>query len=488
MPLLADEHDRRLVALALPALGALAIEPLYVLVDTAIVGRLGTTPLAGLALAASVLLLVVAGANFLTWGTTQRVAHHRGAGRLDGAAGVGVQALWIALLLGAPLALVTAALAEPVARLLGGEGGVLVAATTYLRISAVGLPFVLIALVGHGVLRGAADLRTPLVIVAVANGANVMLEILAVYVLGLGIVGSAWSTVVVQVCAAAAFLAVLRPHLRPAATTRPDRAEMAPLLTAGRHLLLRVGAMLVAITAATAVAARIDEATLAAHQIVMQAFSLLALVLDALAIPAQTLVAQALGGGGREPANRIGRRVVRLTFVAGAGIAALLAVLSPALPHVFTADAAVASRATAGLLVLAVGLLPASIAFALDGVLMGGGDYRFLGRAAVVYVAAFAPMAVITLAWPSLGIVGVWLAMLCWLQRACRHERRALRAGRLGPRALSIASSRSSASQGSSPTSTPVMPTASAAAMLPGWSSRKTQPAGPTARRSQVSW
>ena len=81
VPLFADQHDRRIVALALPALGALAVEPLYVLVDTAIIGHLGTEPLAGLALASTVLLLVVAGCNFLAYGTTQRVAHQRGADR-----------------------------------------------------------------------------------------------------------------------------------------------------------------------------------------------------------------------------------------------------------------------------------------------------------------------------------------------------------------------------------------------------------------------
>ncbi len=415
MPLLADADDRRIVALAVPALGALAIEPLYVLVDTAIVGRLGTTPLAGLAIAASVLLLVVAGCNFLAYGTTQRLAHHRGAGRPAAAAGVGVQALWLALLLGAPLAVLVAALAEPAARLLGGSGAVLETATTYLRISAIGLPFVLVALVANGVLRGVADLRTPLVIALVANAANLVLEIVAVYVLDLGIAGSAASTVVVQVAAAVAFLVAIAPHLRPAVTWKPARAEMAPLLLAGRHLLVRVGAMLAVITGTTAVAARVDDVTLAANQIVLQAFNLFALVVDALAIPAQTLVAGALGAGGMDAAVRLGRRVLRLSLFTGVGLGVAVAVLAWPLPHLFTDDDAVATRATAGLMVLAIAELPASVAMGLDGVLIGGGDYRFLGRASVAYLVAFVPLAVATLAWPSLGIVGVWLAMTSWL-------------------------------------------------------------------------
>ena len=415
VPLFADQHDRRIVAMALPALGALAVEPLYVLVDTAIIGHLGTVPLAGLALASTVLLLVVAGCNFLAYGTTQRVAHQRGADRAAEAAGVGVQALWLALLLGVPLALLVGLLAEPAVRLLGGSGEVLDVAVTYLRISAVGLPFVLVALVGNGVLRGVADLRTPLVILVIANAGNVVLELLAVYVFDYGIAGSAWSTVVVQVLAAAAFLVALAPHLAPAITRRPDRAEMSPLLLAGRHLLVRVGGILAVTTASTAVAARVDDVTLAAHQIVVQAFNLLALILDALAIPAQTLVAAALGGGSVPAAMHIGRRVLRLSLFAGVGLGVVLAAVSGLLPHLFTPDADVASRATAGLLILAVGQLPAAVAMSLDGVLIGGGDYRFLGRASIAYLAAFAPMAVATLVWPALGIVGVWLAMLSWL-------------------------------------------------------------------------
>src|SRR5947209_7277478 len=182
-----DDLDRRIVALAVPALATLAAEPLYVLADTAIIGHLGTTPLAGLALAASVLLLVTAGCNFLAYATTQRLAHHRGGGRHRQAAAVGVQALWLCALIGVPIAVVVAVGAQVMAALLGGRSEVLEVATLYLRISAAGIPFVLVALVGQGVLRGVADLRTPLAIVVVANVVNLGLEIVAVYGLDLGV-------------------------------------------------------------------------------------------------------------------------------------------------------------------------------------------------------------------------------------------------------------------------------------------------------------
>ena len=322
--------DRTILRLAVPALGTLAIEPLYVVTDTAIVGHLGTTALGGLAIAGQVLILVIGCCNFLAYGTTQRLAHHRGAGRHGEAALVGVQALWLSVLIGVPLAIATAAFAEPVARALGGEGPTLDAAVTYLRISAVALPCVLVALVGHGVLRATRDLRVILRIVAVASVGNLLLEIVAVYVLDMGIAGSAWSTVVVQVVAAIAYLRALRPVIAASPTWTIVPAEIVAMLRVGGLLLLRVGALLTTFTVATAVAARVDAATLGAHQIVVTTFFLVALVLDALAIPAQSLVAEALGANDIALARLVGSRVLALSLRFGVGLAAAARRAQPA--------------------------------------------------------------------------------------------------------------------------------------------------------------
>jgi MATE family, multidrug efflux pump len=406
--------DRRIIALGIPALGTLAAEPLYRIVDTAIVGQLGTDQLAGLAIAVTVLALVVAGSNFLTYGTTERVANRLGAGRDAGAADVGVQAMWLAGGV-AVLAVPVLVLAAPwLATALGADGDVHGFAVEYLRIAALGVPFVLIALAAQGVQRGASDYRTPLAILLVSNLANLVIELVLVFGFGLGIAGAAWSTAIAQAGAGVAFLVVVRRHLAGARHRRPRWSEMAPLLTAGRHLLLRVGSMLAVFTGATAIAARVDDPTLAAHQIAMTMFLFLALVLDALAVPAQTLVAEDLGHGGGGAAL-IARRVVRLSVVAACGLAVTLALASPVLPHAFTDDAAVAGRATAALLLLAVLLLPGAIAFADDGVLIGAGDYRFLGLAALAYLVAVVPIAVAVLATPSWGIVGIWIGLLVWM-------------------------------------------------------------------------
>ncbi|MEI7617396.1 MAG: MATE family efflux transporter [Actinomycetota bacterium] len=414
--------DRRIIALAIPALGTLAIEPLYILVDTAIVGRLGTPALAGLAIAGTVLFTIVGLVGFMQNAVTPEVAHAQGSGEFDKARVVAKDALWLAIFLGLPLAAIVLALAEPLSRLLGAKGEVLDAAVTYLRISAVGMPFVFIALVGHGIMRGHNNLRKPLLIVLVANVANVVVEIVAVYALHLGIAGSAWSTVIVQIAAAAAFMVVVRVHI---ARVRPAWQRMRPFLVIGSHLGLRSAAMLTVWITVTKVAAHVDTPTLAAHQVLFQLFMFLALVLDALAVPALSLVAGAMGAGDRDGAMAVGWSSTRLSLWVGAVTCALLGATSTVVPHIFTNDPSVVSRTTAGLIFLAVMQLPGAVAFALDGALIGGQDGRFLGRVAVFNLVSYAPFLIATLVHPAFGIAGLWGGQLAWMtMRAFVNVRR----------------------------------------------------------------
>ena len=417
--------DRRILRLAAPAFGALAAEPLYRLVDTAIVGRLGKEQLGGVAVAISILSIVIAGSNFLAYGTTQRVANRLGADDRSGAGDVGVQAFWLALFIGATAAPLLAAFAEPLVSVLGASDEVLPFATTYLRISAIGVPFVLIGLAAQGTQRGASDYRSPLIVLVATNVVNVVVEVVLVFRFDLGVAGAAWSTVVAQVIAGLALWRLTRPYLRGASTRRPRWAEMMPLLSAGRHLLLRVGSMLIVFTGATSIAARVDDATLAAHSVTLTMFLFLALTLDALAIPAQTLVAEELGKGG-PGAAQVSERAVRLSIRIGAVLAVAVGLTAPLIARAFTDERDVISRATAGLWFLAVILIPGSLAFATDGSLIGAGDYRFLGRAALGYLLAVVPIAALVLAVPSLGIVGIWGGLLVWMTlRAAVNHRRA---------------------------------------------------------------
>jgi putative MATE family efflux protein len=401
-------HDREILRLALPALGALAAEPLYLLADTAIVGHLGTPQLAALALAGTALGSVVGLCNFLAYGTTAQVARLHGAGEDARAGELAAQALWLAAGVGAVLALLCAVLAHPLMTVLGGGGPATDAAARYLRIGAAGLPFALVALAGQGFLRGVGRLRAPLVILVAANLANVALELVLVYGLDLGLDGSALGTVVAQAGMGAAFAVLL---LRaPARSRRPARALLERLGAMGGDLVVRTAALLAAFTVAGAVLARTGDDALAAHLIAFQLFTLIALVLDAIAIAGQVIVGRTLGAGDIAQAWAAAQRMIGWSLIVGLGWTALLLAGSHVLPRAFSTDPAVLAQAGRLWPLLALLFPVGGVVFALDGILIGAGDSRFIARAMLVSLAAFAPVALASLAL-NWGVVGVWVAL-----------------------------------------------------------------------------
>src|SRR5688500_3990390 len=197
--------DREIVRLAVPALGALAAEPLYVLVDTAVAGHLGTPQLGGLAVARTAPTTSFMLFNFLAYRTTASVARLFGAGRSDEAAPQAVQGAWLAVVLGIGLALAGVAFAPQASALFGADGAVADNGVVYLRISALGAPAVLLASAGIGFLRGVQDTRATLIVAGGANVLNLVLELALIYGLGMGIAASAAATVVAQSIAAVAY-------------------------------------------------------------------------------------------------------------------------------------------------------------------------------------------------------------------------------------------------------------------------------------------
>jgi putative MATE family efflux protein len=405
---LRTQYDGEILRLAVPALGALAAEPLYVLVDTAIVGHLGRPQLAALGLAAMILTGLFGVFNFLQYGTTAQVGRASGAGETTVANRLGAQALWLSLGFGVAIATGVIALAPQIVDLLGGNGETADFAVTYTRIAALGLPFAFLALGGQGYLRGVADLKTPLVIVIAANLANVVLEVLFVYGFGWGIEGSAWGTVIAQAGMGAAFIVVI---LRAASgDTRPSRELMGRLLVIGRHIFVRTAALLTAFTLAGAVIARFGDASLAAHQIAFQLWVFLALVLDAIAIAGQVLVGRGLGAGDSERAYAASVRMIWLSVYAGVLFAVVMLALKGVLPYAFTSDESVVERAQAIWLLFALMQPLNGAVFALDGILIGAGDGRFLmwSMVAAFATSAFVSLAALVFDW---GIVGVWSAL-----------------------------------------------------------------------------
>ncbi len=415
LPARRSPHDREIVRLALPAFGALAAEPLYILVDTAIVGHLGTNPLAGLAVAGTVLTATFAIFNFLAYSTTGAVARQIGAGNRRAAAENGVDGLWLATGLGIGLAVLGLAFAPVIVDVMGASARVHPFAQTYLRLSILGAPALLITLAGAGYLRGLQDTRTTLVIAVVSNAANLVIEIFFVYGLDLGIAGSAWGTVLAQYGAALAYVAITaRSVRREHASVRPQAAGIRASASVGGRLVVRTGSLLAAFLAATAIASRIGDDDVAAHQIAFQVFLFLGLSLDALAIAGQAMIGRFLGAENAGEARAAARRMIEWGIAVGVVFGVL-----PAIVPLFTPDSDVQALALQVLLIVAAMQPLNAVVFVLDGILIGAGDVTYLAVAMLVAtVGVFAPAAAAVLVFGG-GLLWLWGALVLWMGARC---------------------------------------------------------------------
>ena len=456
--------DRRILALAVPALGALVAEPLFVLIDSAMVGHLGAADLAGLSLASSVLTTVVGLFVFLAYATTATTARLFGAGDRRGGLRAGVEGLWLAALLGAGAALVLGAAAPGVVGALGADGAVARAAVAYLRASAPGLPGMLVVFAATGTLRGLLDTRTPFVVATAGAVLNVGLNALLLYGVRMGIAGSGLGTALAQSAMAVALAApVLRSAREADVGLAPSRTGLRASLGSGAPLLVRTVSLRAAILTTVWAATALGAVPLAAHQVVNSLWSFAAFALDALAVAAQALVGTALGqadaageragdaGGAAAGADgtraapsgptprpstlgvdAILRRTLGWGAATGAVIGVVLAAASPWLPWLFTSEAAVASAARPALLVAASAMPLAGAVFLFDGILMGAGDGRYLAGAGLVTLVPYVPLAVavahgLPAVSPADGLAWLWAAF-AWVFMGARGLTTGLRA------------------------------------------------------------
>jgi putative MATE family efflux protein len=432
-PVRAD--SRAILALAVPALGALVAEPLFLLADSVIVGRLGTVPLAGLGIAAAVLAAVVSAFVFLAYGTTAAVARRVGAG--DRAAGLqqGIDGLWLAAGLGVAVAVVAELLTPQAVAAFDAPPDVAAQAVEYLRWSLPGVPAMLVVLAATGVLRGLLDTRTPLAVAAAGAVLNVVLNVVLVHGMHLGIAGSAAGTATTQLLMALTVGAVVvRGARRAGAPLGPDLPGIRAAGRAGVPLLVRTLALRAALLVTTYAATAAGPAQLAAHQVVGTVWGLLALALDAVAIAAQALTGTALGAGNVHAVRAATRTMVRWGVGAGIVLGFVVAPAGPLLAPAFSTDPRVQSAITAALLVAAATQPLAGYVFVLDGVLIGAGDGMYLAVAGVVQLAVYAPVALLV---AHVGEPGTGRLVLLWLAFSGGYL--AMRAVALGLRARSDA-------------------------------------------------
>lgn len=398
---------RRVLALALPALGVLAANPLYLLLDTAVIGRLGAGELAALAAGATVQSTVTTQLTFLSYGTTARSSRFYGADKTDRAIAEGVQATWVAVGVGVLLATLVWLFAHPIALFLTNDPATADMAVSWMRVAALAIPLTLIIMAGNGWLRGIQNTKLPfyLTLCGLLPGAVALPFLVARF----GLVGSAVANVIGMGLTAAGFLwALIHAHK---GSWRPDRRVIAQQLVLGRDLILRSLSFQVAFISAAAVAGRVSVAALAAHQVMLQLWNFLTLVLDSLAIAAQTLTGSALGTGRIDDARAVGEKVTRLSLWFALTLAGIFAVGGPLIRRLFTTDEAVLDAMAWPWWLLIAMIAAGGVLFALDGVLLGASDAAFLRTLTLSSVLlGFLPGIAIAY-WAGTGLTGIWCGL-----------------------------------------------------------------------------
>lgn len=400
-----------ILRLALPALGVLAATPLYLLFDTAVVGTLGAASLAALGAGTTIYAQVTTQLTFLSYGTTARSARLFGAGKKKEAVAEGVQATWLALFVGTVLAVTIFLGAPQFTFWLSGSSEVSSAATSWLRVTAAGIPLVLIIMAGNGWLRGVQNTRLPLLFTL--SGIFPGMVLVPILVGRYGLVGSAWANIVGITITSFLFIACLfRMH---EGSIQPNWSIMRSQLTLGRDLILRSLSFQISFLSAAAVAGRFGPESLAAHQVLLQLWSFLTLVLDSLAIAGQMLTGAALGAKDVVRARRVGQVSVLYSTMFGVALAVIFAAGFQVIPGIFTSDEGVLQEISGPWWQLVLMIVLGGVVFAFDGVLLGAADAAYLRTVSLLSVlVGFLPGVWLALFFQA-GLVGVWWGLVSFI-------------------------------------------------------------------------
>jgi len=407
-----NPRDKAIAALAIPALGTLAIDPLVSIVDTAWVGRLGTVSLAALAVASAVFGAVFAVFNFVHVTITPLVAGEVARDARRRAGGITKGAIVISLVIGVVLAFVVGMLAEPIVGAFGASGDVLDQSAAYLQIRILSLPAMLVVMVGHGVYRGHHDTRTPLYVSIGLNLINLVVDPLLIFGAGMGVVGAAWATVLAQSVAAVAFLVLMfgKDRIKLGLDGTIGRLRglgIGRILSEGWPMMVRSLSLLFALTAATFAATRIGTVEVAAHQIALQTWLFMSFVLDSLAVAAMALIGSDFGSEDRAAAKDVANRLLALGLVMGTLLGMGLAVIEPFLAGFFSAEPAVASSLDS-IIWFVIALQPlTALVYVWDGIAVGASAFRFM---AVAMGAATAATVVFLMMFGD-TLIGVWVSL-----------------------------------------------------------------------------
>jgi putative MATE family efflux protein len=412
---------RTIWSLSWPAIATFGLESLVGLVDIVMVGRLGAAPVAGVGVGTQVYYAVNVVMAAVSTGAVALVARHMGAGEKDQAEDALLQSLLVAGFLSSLLAAVVFVIAASLIGAFGLEALVASEGTAYVRFIMLGVPSTaLFAVVGAG-LRGAGDMRTPLVLGAIVNTLNVVGNYLLIFgkfgFPQMGVRGAALASgiaLTVGMLLALIHLnrraSVLRLHPTRVALNLPmvKRVLAVGTPTGVEQLLMQVGFMLY-----LAIAALYGTAAVAAYIIGVRILALSFLPGFGFSAAASTIVGQQLGAKQPDEAQRSGWETTRLAvfFMSSAGL--LIFVGARPIATLFVGDEGVIEEAVRFIRILAVAQPLMAADFTLGGALRGAGDTRFpLWTVIVGFYGARLGWAWLAAKTLGLSVMWVWLALL----------------------------------------------------------------------------
>jgi putative MATE family efflux protein len=414
---------RRVFNLAWPVIAENFLETLLGIVDTYLVSHLviGTIAVAGIGGALQVMYFMISILSALSIGSAVLVAQAVGARDTRHAGGLARQSLLWSVVVSVPLAIGGWFASGPIIGLFGMEPQAAEIGAEYLRVT-MGTIVVLVGLfIGSGVLRGAGDSRTPLIVTGIANVINVGLTYGLIYgafgLPAMGPVGSAWGTFISRAIALVLLLAVLWRG-RNGITIRGEGSWRPQFFVARRVLGIGVPAALEqvitsgAFFALTALVGRLGTDALAANRIAINALSLAFLPGFGFGIAATTLVGQSVGARKLQEGAQAARIATGWALIWMTAMGVAFFVFAPQAMALFTDDPNVIAAGVSGLRVMALGTPFWAIGFTNSGALRGTGDTRWPMwiNAGAFWLAVLCAAILVPLVNGSLGVV--WAAFI----------------------------------------------------------------------------
>ncbi|MDO5746648.1 MAG: MATE family efflux transporter [Actinomycetaceae bacterium] len=409
--------DRQIFALALPVLGTLIAEPLLTMADSAMIGHVGTAELGGLGTGSAILNFVVGMCIFVQYTTTSVAGKRLGMGDRAGAIGCGIQGMWMAASIGVVLSIAVWYFAPSLTRIMGAKGDVAQQSIIYLHYSSPGLVFMLVFLSANGAMRGLMNTQIPFIVSTIGTFANIPLNAFFIYGLHLGVAGAGLGTVIAQAfMSIVLFSFIAKAAYHYSVPIRPILRQIIHSGLQGAPLVIRTLSLQLGVMTTVWIAISMGKHILGAHQIVRSIYFFTVFSMDALAIAAQALIANAIGAGDRQKVRSVISRCIFWGTISGAALMLILVSLSAVLPHLFTTDAAVLDTAWIGLIACAVWLPLSGAVFMYDGILIGAGDVRYLAFSQLIVPLIYLPVAFsmrYLFGGGALGLVLLWCGYGC---------------------------------------------------------------------------